>query len=75
MKASGKVTPAQNEALDHAEMIELHELTRVHRKPGKLDLSHLAPKQELFRREEERGRNDSCPCGSGKKYMKCGLRR
>ena len=29
-----------------------------------------AVKQEV-RREEKVGRNDQCPCGSGKKYKKC----
>ncbi|RXM02456.1 hypothetical protein EO238_29585, partial [Citrobacter sp. AAK_AS5] len=32
----------------------------------------LPGKVETFRREEPRiGRNDPCPCGSGKKYKKC----
>jgi hypothetical protein len=32
----------------------------------------IPPKVETFRREEPRvGRNDPCPCGSGKKYKKC----
>ena len=26
---------------------------------------------KIFRKEEEIGRNDPCPCGSGKKYKKC----
>jgi preprotein translocase subunit SecA len=30
-----------------------------------------APKQTPFRAEEKVGRNDPCPCGSGKKYKKC----
>ena len=31
-----------------------------------------APSQQPVRREEEKvGRNDPCPCGSGKKYKKC----
>ncbi|MCH6554570.1 MAG: SEC-C domain-containing protein, partial [Acidobacteria bacterium] len=39
----------------------------------------LAPQQQLSRParplavEEEPGRNDPCPCGSGKKYKKCHL--
>lgn len=32
----------------------------------------MPPKVETYRREEPRiGRNDPCPCGSGKKYKKC----
>ena len=31
-----------------------------------------AHKIETFKREEPKvGRNDACPCGSGKKYKKC----
>jgi hypothetical protein len=33
---------------------------------------HYAPKQEL--QASKVGRNDPCPCGSGKKYKKCCLR-
>jgi preprotein translocase subunit SecA len=29
------------------------------------------PKQPVHRTEEKVGRNDPCPCGSGKKYKKC----
>jgi uncharacterized protein len=31
----------------------------------------LGPKVETIRKEAEPGRNDPCPCGSGKKYKKC----
>ena len=30
-----------------------------------------APKQPVHRAEDKVGRNDPCPCGSGKKYKKC----
>ncbi|MNM27760.1 hypothetical protein D3C81_382580 [compost metagenome] len=30
-----------------------------------------APVQTLKREEPKVGRNDDCPCGSGKKYKKC----
>jgi preprotein translocase subunit SecA len=33
--------------------------------------SAAAPKQPVQRAEEKVGRNDPCPCGSGKKYKKC----
>ena len=34
--------------------------------------SLIPKKAETYRREEPRvGRNDPCPCGSGKKYKKC----
>lgn len=44
-----------------------------HRKEEAAERERLAsmPKQP-YRREEPRvGRNDPCPCGSGKKYKKC----
>ena len=31
----------------------------------------LGPKVETLRKEATPGRNDTCPCGSGKKYKKC----
>ena len=31
----------------------------------------MGPKVETVRKEAEPGRNDLCPCGSGKKYKKC----
>ncbi len=50
---------------------------RQQRAPGRVQLSHGdAPvgqhKVESVRRETQKvGRNDPCPCGSGKKYKKC----
>ena len=37
--------------------------------PAPAPTSHVAPKP--FIREPKVGRNDPCPCGSGKKYKKC----
>jgi uncharacterized protein len=31
----------------------------------------LGPRVEQIRKAPEPGRNDPCPCGSGKKYKKC----
>ncbi|RZI73657.1 MAG: zinc chelation protein SecC, partial [Variovorax sp.] len=31
----------------------------------------MGPRVETLRKEPEPGRNDPCPCGSGKKYKKC----
>ena len=31
----------------------------------------IGPKIETIRKEASPGRNDPCPCGSGKKYKKC----
>ena len=33
--------------------------------------SKIAPKREPVRADKTPGRNDPCPCGSGKKYKKC----
>lgn len=35
----------------------------------------IVARQEPIRKEKKIGRNDPCPCGSGKKYKKCCLRR
>jgi hypothetical protein len=43
-----------------------------------LDLppGYYAPPPKPFVRENQKiGRNDSCPCGSGKKYKKCCLNK
>lgn len=41
-----------------------------------LDNEYVPPPARPFRRATERvGRNDLCPCGSGKKYKKCCLRK
>ncbi len=38
---------------------------------GDLDPSVFLAKQPFIRQEPKVGRNDPCPCGSGKKYKKC----
>lgn len=35
------------------------------------DPNLLMKRQPVFRTEPKVGRNDPCPCGSGKKYKKC----
>ena len=43
-------------------------------KEQELNFSHNDPsvkKQPVVRDKEKIGRNDPCPCGSGKKYKKC----
>jgi preprotein translocase subunit SecA len=35
------------------------------------DHEHPAGPEPYRRDEPKRGRNDPCPCGSGKKYKKC----
>ncbi len=35
------------------------------------DPNYLLGRQPVYRTEPKVGRNDPCPCGSGKKYKKC----
>jgi hypothetical protein len=66
--------PAQMEALN-AEWMETPRAAFDGKTPGEMlqeDPSLMPQKVETYRREEPRvGRNDPCPCGSGKKYKKC----
>jgi preprotein translocase SecA subunit len=54
---------------------EIEELERRQRQAARVTLSHgaqEAQKVETVRRDADKvGRNDPCPCGSGKKYKKC----
>ena len=58
----------------HEEWLDTPRETLEGKKPSEmLDGGRLFPqKVETFRREAPKvGRNDPCPCGSGKKYKKC----
>ena len=49
-----------------------HERSRFRRTDGRwLYVDGDRPKPAPARREATPGRNDPCPCGSGKKYKKC----
>jgi uncharacterized protein YecA (UPF0149 family) len=55
---------------------EIEALERRQRQAARVTLSHgaetVAEKVETVRRDGDKvGRNDICPCGSGKKYKKC----
>jgi preprotein translocase SecA subunit len=53
---------------------EIEALERRQRQAARVTLSHGSPaeKVETIRRDADKvGRNDPCPCGSGKKYKKC----
>jgi SEC-C motif-containing protein len=51
---------------------EHHEISEFARKDGGWQLTEgRVVKPEPVRREQTIGRNDPCPCGSGKKYKKC----
>jgi len=49
----------------------------MRRKRRELEQARMAgsgeaqPVQQVVRGQEKVGRNDPCPCGSGKKYKKC----
>jgi SEC-C motif-containing protein len=53
--------------------VEHHEKSIFAREDGQWRfVDGLPGRQEPYRREEPKvGRNDPCPCGSGKKYKKC----
>ena len=44
--------------------------TKKHEQEERERLASM-PKQPFVREEPRVGRNDPCPCGSGKKYKKC----
>jgi SEC-C motif-containing protein len=50
-----------------------HEISRFKREAGRwYYVDGDAPKVETYVKEQPKvGRNDPCPCGSGKKYKKC----
>jgi preprotein translocase subunit SecA len=65
--------------VDEALPAELEAMQRRQRQAARVTLSHGAAatpgepaKVETVRRDADKvGRNDPCPCGSGKKYKKC----
>ena len=57
-------------AHDHAS--HAHDHGHVHG-PGCNHDHHHAPTAPVVRGHRKTGRNDPCPCGSGKKYKKCCL--
>ena len=65
----------------HSQLAKLYKISRTkyYRADGHSDKMNSSTPFELpmetFRREAEKvGRNDPCPCGSGKKYKKCCLK-
>jgi preprotein translocase subunit SecA len=77
--AAGRARPAvATTDVDDPVSAEIAALERRQRQAAHVTLSHGAPppgepaKVETVRRDAEKvGRNDPCPCGSGKKYKKC----
>lgn len=59
--------PSSPEEKDTA--VKLHRIKAP--KPGQGELRVMGRKQQPLRKGAKVGRNDPCPCGSGKKYKKC----
>jgi preprotein translocase subunit SecA len=59
-----QVREAAREELPDKNMKTIHEDDSEHDRPAK-------PKQEPAKADPKVGRNDACPCGSGKKYKQC----
>jgi preprotein translocase subunit SecA len=61
--------------LFRVQIAEPEKIQDLHKpKPQAMVLSHgdgAAPKKPVQRKGQKVGRNDPCPCGSGKKYKKC----
>jgi preprotein translocase subunit SecA len=56
-----------------AYMRERQKLEEVHKSAQLIGGEDKSEKSKVFRRTEDKiNRNDPCPCGSGKKYKKCG---
>ncbi len=69
----GELTDAQQSKLRRADAI--HEETRRRSQTSFSSRSGQGPRTYKKKPLEDIGRNDPCPCGSGKKYKKCCLRR
>jgi preprotein translocase subunit SecA len=61
--------------LFRVQIAEPEKIQDMHKpKPQAMVLSHgdaAAPKKPVQRKAQKVGRNDPCPCGSGKKFKKC----
>jgi len=57
----------------NGEFCNHHEVSRFVREADgwKFDDGEMLPEKPTVREEPKIGRNDPCPCGSGKKYKKC----
>ena len=67
-----RVNLRQEEDVAALESKEEHNVTFQHQSPSSSAGSQQAAKPETYVREGEKvGRNDPCPCGSGKKYKQC----
>jgi preprotein translocase subunit SecA len=63
--------PQAQPAIDMRRVQAVHEEARAMGYSGNPEEARTAGKKRPVKVEEKIGRNDPCPCGSGKKYKKC----
>lgn len=57
---------------ENGKVRQLHEISRFEKVDGRWTyVDGELPKPQTVRNEAKVGRNDPCPCGSGKKFKKC----
>ena len=63
--------PQAQPSIDMRRLQAVHEEARAMGYSGNPEEARTAGKKQPVKVEEKIGRNDPCPCGSGKKYKKC----
>ncbi len=74
VKSLSSVTINENTQAQEVEQQDNEQATAEHDQIGTtgVDEAEVEAAQQTYQREEEKvGRNDPCPCGSGKKYKNC----
>jgi preprotein translocase subunit SecA len=73
-----RLQPARQESAEEIEQKRmaaqrraLQRLTEVHAAAGDEEAAPRSKAETVVRQAPKVGRNDPCPCGSGKKYKKC----
>lgn len=61
----------QREEVNSTPQNQTPQNAQVNRGPGGMPQQAPQPVQQVVRQEPKVGRNDPCPCGSGKKYKSC----
>lgn len=61
----------QREEVNSAPQNQVPQNAQVNRGPGGMPQQAPQPVQQVVRQEPKVGRNDPCPCGSGKKFKSC----
>ena len=74
VKSLSSVTINENTQAQEVEQQDNAQTTAEHEELGTtgVDEAEVEQAQQTYQREEKKvGRNDPCPCGSGKKYKNC----